>query len=115
MMTLNEFQVKALKTAEYGDRGNNLVYPALGIAGESGEYVDKIKKLWRNLGREPKITDIPEEKYLDYIKELGDVLWYVSACAYELHTTLENVAEVNLAKLADRNARGVVKGEGDNR
>ncbi len=51
----------------------------------------------------------------EYVKELGDVLWYIAASAKELGFTLEQVAQLNLKKLADRKERGVIKSEGDNR
>jgi len=34
--------------------------------------------------------------------ELGDVLWYISACADELGITLDEIAEYNVEKLAKR-------------
>ena len=48
-------------------------------------------------------------------KELGDVLWYISALASDLGVTLEDVAADNVAKLRSRAERGVLGGSGDNR
>jgi NTP pyrophosphatase (non-canonical NTP hydrolase) len=114
MITFDEYQDKALSTAVYQDVGTNLVYPALGLAGETGEYVDKVKKNWRNKGNMSAERLTPEERK-EFIKELGDVLWYVAASARELGEDLSEVAVQNIAKLADRKNRGVIKSEGDNR
>jgi hypothetical protein len=43
------------------------------------------------------------------------VLWYLSQLAEELGYSLETIAEANLKKLADRAARGVISGSGDQR
>lgn len=114
MKTFSEYQAAAMDTAAYPDKGSNMVYPALGMAGESGECADKIKKFWRNDG----ITNasfLNTEQKITLIKEIGDVLWYCAALAHELQTPLEMIAKLNIEKLTDRKARGVVKSEGDNR
>jgi len=49
------------------------------------------------------------------IKELGDVLFYVAACANFYGSTLEKVANLNMKKLNSRKKRGVLQGSGDNR
>lgn len=87
-----------------------LTYCALGLAGESGEFADKIKKIMRD-----DDGAISLEKHAALIKELGDVLWYLSRAATELGRTLSHVAEENITKLMDRHARGVMGGSGDNR
>lgn len=46
-------------------------------------------------------------------KELGDVLWQVAAVADDFGLSLSDVAEHNIAKLADRDKRGVIDGAGD--
>jgi NTP pyrophosphatase (non-canonical NTP hydrolase) len=96
------------------NRGGNLVYTSMGLAGESGEFLDKVKKLWRNKGEMDASSLSPEERKA-FALEAGDALWYVAACAKELGFTLEEIAEMNIAKLRDRRARNVVKSEGDNR
>src|ERR1017187_10384362 len=113
-MNFAQYQEAAWGTASYPDKGTNLIYPALGLAGESGEAVDKVKKYWRNFGS-TNAAQLTEEQRIELGKEIGDVLWYIAAMASELGYTLEDVAVANIAKLQDRKARGVIKSEGDNR
>jgi NTP pyrophosphatase (non-canonical NTP hydrolase) len=113
-ITFREYQDAAGKTATYPNRGNNTVYPALGLTGEAGEAADKVKKIWRNrdvmTAARYTLTEIEA-----IAKELGDVLWYITALGHEIGFDLEKIAEMNIAKLTDRNERGVIKSEGDNR
>ena len=104
-MQLNEYQTKAAEFARYPEKYGP-IYPTLGLMGEAGEVCEKIKKHLRGDGP-LNIEDIK--------KELGDVLWYLSNLSRELGITLEDVATTNIAKLADRRARSVLKGSGDNR
>lgn len=125
--------------AGYPLMGSNMVYPALKLAGESGELADKIGKHWRNESarlqeglkkfrqfpsksritseafcvRAMNATSLTPEQHKAIMFELGDVLWYVNALAHELGTTLEEVARMNSNKLADRRLRGVIMSEGD--
>lgn len=109
-MTFEEYQKLSRKTAQYPKIGENFVYPVLGLAGEAGEVAEKIKKLFRN-----ENGDLSQEYKLEIAKELGDVLWYLSQISTELNLSLEEVAQLNLEKLLDREKRGVIKSEGDNR
>ena len=84
-------------------------YAALGLASESGEVAGKFKKYFR--GDYNSIEDI-KEKIVD---ELGDVLWYVTALAIELDTTLDDIKAKNQEKLLNRMRSNAIKGEGDNR
>lgn len=43
-MNFEEYQEKSKETAIYPNRGSNFIYPTLGLAGESGEVAEKIKK-----------------------------------------------------------------------
>ncbi len=78
----------------------NLEYPTLGLTGEAGEVANIVKKIQRDHGG--VINDEIRGKLKD---ELGDVLWYISACADELGLTLAEIADHNVAKLAKRHNR----------
>ena len=102
-MTFDEYQEFARSTAIYPEE-YKVVYPALGLCGESGEVAEKVKK------------NIRDGKSLDGVGlELGDVLWYISALADDLGVTLEEVAQANVDKLKSRMERNKIKGDGDNR
>jgi NTP pyrophosphatase (non-canonical NTP hydrolase) len=106
----DEYELAALSLAFYPGRGtHDLTYPILGLVGESGEVADHFKKALRDDGR---MT--PERKEA-IAKELGDVLWYIGACAQELGLTINDIASMNIAKLYDRARRGKLGGDGDAR
>ena len=109
-MKFEEYQKKSRETAIYPNKGNNFIYPVLGLVGESGEVAEKVKKILRdNQGI------IEEEKRQEIKKELGDVLWYVAQIATELNLSLDEIADFNLEKLASRKKRNKLHGSGDNR
>jgi len=99
-MKFEEYQLEASQTALYPRRLQNLEYPTLGLAGEAGEVANIVKKVQRD--HAGVITDETRLKLKD---ELGDVLWYISACADELGLTLLEIAEFNVDKLAKRHGR----------
>lgn len=104
-MDFINFQEKAMKTAFYPDRGNNLVYPVLGLNGETGEVAEKVKKFIRD--------GVLDEKAI--LKEIGDVLWYCAATCSELGYTINDAARLVIEKLESRQERGVLGGDGDDR
>ena len=109
-MKFEEYQKKSRETAIYPNKGNNFIYPVLGLVGESGEVAEKVKKILRdNQGI------IEEEKRQEIKKELGDVLWYVAQIATELNLSLDEIADFNLEKLTSRKKRNKLHGSGDNR
>ena len=109
-MEFDEYQKQSRTTAVYPNQGSNFVYPVLGLAGESGEVSEKIKKVIRDKGGQ-----IDDQTREEVGKELGDVLWYVAQLATELGLSLSDVAANNLKKLFERKARGMIHGSGDNR
>lgn len=109
-MNFDKYQRKAVGTAIYPNQGDNLYYPALGLAGEAGEVCDKIKKIMRDSGGVPT-----KDQKLEILKELGDVLWYVANLCEELDYDMWYAAHVNIEKLESRKERGVLGGSGDNR
>jgi len=108
-MNLNDYQQSALKTALY-PRQYAIVYPALGLNGEAGEVADKVKKVIRDNG-----GDFSPERREQIAFELGDVLWYVATMAHDLGYSLDEIADMNISKLADRARRNKLSGSGDNR
>ncbi len=111
MITFEDYQREAMKTAIYPGKGKgNWVYPALGLAGETGEISEKLKKAIRD--DEGKISPERQEALK---KELGDVLWYVAALATELTISMQDIAEHNLKKLAKRQLENKLHGDGDDR
>jgi len=109
-MNFEEYQKKSRKTAIYPDKGNNFVYPVLGLVGESGEVAEKIKKVIRDH------NGVFNEKQKQEIKkELGDVLWYITQIATELGLSLDEIAVFNIKKLESRKKRNKLHGNGDNR
>lgn len=109
-MTFKEYQVNSQKTALYPNKGNNFIYPTLGLSGETGEVAEKVKKIIRDKNGIVEEIDREEIK-----KELGDVLWYMSQIASELGLDLDAVAQTNLDKLMSRLERNMIGGSGDNR
>lgn len=109
-MEFNEYQQKSRQTAVYPVIGQGFVYPALGLAGESGEVVEKIKKIFRD-----QQGMVGDEQRQAVAKELGDVLWYLAQLATELDLELNQVAQDNLTKLLSRQQRGQLHGSGDER
>jgi NTP pyrophosphatase (non-canonical NTP hydrolase) len=91
----------------YPQNQYSTAFYALGLTGEAGEVAEKVKKLYRDG------TSLGGGDAL--VKELGDVLWYLTRIAEKCGYTLQDVIEKNVAKLSDRNRRGVSRGSGDNR
>ncbi len=97
-MDFNAYQDFASRTANKKlTPEETMAQDALGIAGEAGECADIIKK--HLFHKHP----LDKEKV---VKELGDVLWYVSQLAADVGATLDEVAEKNIAKLKARYPEG---------
>lgn len=108
-MQLDEYQSEIKQFAIYPDAntGSNveLSYLALGLGGETGEVLEKVKKLIRD-GKFDKA---------EVAKELGDVLWYLARMCSAIGYPLDTVAQMNVRKLSSRKERNVLQGSGDNR
>ena len=118
IMNFNEYQNQAIRTdvaynaTTKSSRYNGYMEKALGLAGETGEVLEIIKKMIRDKGGVFETTQEDREKLK---KELGDVLWYISAVAYYNDIELEDIAKTNLDKLASRQRRDKIHGSGDDR
>ena len=108
-MDFNEYQERALSTAVYPE---NMAVPycVMKLAGECGELCEKVAKAYRDdNGR------FSPARIFAIQKEHGDILWYLANIAELFGFTMEDSAKANIAKLADRKARGVLQGNGDDR
>lgn len=87
-MNFKEYQEQSSRTD-----GGNLTAHFLGLCGEAGEVVELFKK---HIGHGHELDLAKLEK------ELGDVLWYISAIATGLNLSLEDIAIANVTKLKTR-------------
>ena len=114
MMTANEYQQLALRTEPQFVKRSGLMgritQGALGLTGEAGEVADLVKK-HAFQGHELDCSHMA--------KELGDVAWYLAVSADAIGYTLEEIFEMNVAKLKARYPQGfeadksVNRAEGD--
>ena len=89
---------------EYVDRKNihvsRILTAGIGLSGEVGEFNEIIKKA------------LFQEKELDHQtvthlkKELGDIMWYVAQACISLNSDIEEIIEINMAKLKSRYDKG---------
>lgn len=97
-MNFNEYQKLARESARLDqDDVTRLTHWVLGLAGETGEVVEPIKKLifyGTPIGR------------TQMVEELGDVLWYLTNIASEYGLYLDEIAEYNIQKLKKRYPEG---------
>ncbi|MDE6407059.1 MAG: nucleoside triphosphate pyrophosphohydrolase family protein, partial [Anaeroplasmataceae bacterium] len=93
-MEINEYQKLAMKTLNPSlDKNQILVNAVMGLCGESGEATDLVKKhLFQN-------HDFNKE---DFIKELGDIAWYLAEACTAVDVDLEEVLQRNIDKLKCR-------------
>jgi NTP pyrophosphatase (non-canonical NTP hydrolase) len=111
-MDFDEYEKLARRTATLIDAPveTQLYDLGLGVAGETGELAEKLKKLIRDDG-----GVLSDEKREAMKREIGDVLWYLSQLSRVLGFPFSETAQANIAKLEDRAKRGVIGGSGDHR
>lgn len=98
-MNFSDYQSKAMRTAHVKEPGElaTLQNAALGLAGESGEVADMVKKVSFQ-GHSLDKAHLAEE--------VGDILWYCALAATGLGIDLGEIAENNIAKLMKRYPEG---------
>lgn len=94
--TFQTYENAVACTATYPGKGSymGLLYALVGLSGEIGELLNKLKKVMRG--------DESPSSNEDLKDELGDVLWCTSAAAKELGTTLQEIAHTNSLKTIKR-------------
>lgn len=97
-MTPNEYQQLVMRTAGgFENERDALLLSGLGIAGESGEVADHIKKV---------VFHGHDMNSFKLLTEIGDALWYAAFLCQVLGSTLEEVMEINISKLRARYPEG---------
>lgn len=93
-MTPNEYQRLAMRTCSISqdDKESMIHHAVFGLASEAGEVSGIFQKRYQG-------HEIDREHV---VKELGDCLWMIAEACYALGTDLENVMEINIAKLKKR-------------
>lgn len=102
-MTSNEYVSEVLKTEScdmeplkdrlQDEKTIRLLHAAIGLSTESGEVLDMLKK---HIYYGRKLDEV------NFIEELGDLLWYVGVAVDALGTTFEEVQRINVMKLKER-------------
>lgn len=122
-MELNIYQEKAMTTCM--ESSNNFSYMFLNLVGEVGEFASKVAKaLRKDTGMmdganfyyykfQEEGMPTSEELQEELKKEAGDILWQLSGLCSVMGWSLEEVAQMNLDKLAARKAVGTIDGNGD--
>lgn len=106
------YQQQTQITAVYPGQGTTLglAYVMLGLCGETGGVAEHVKKSIRD-----DAGLLTADRVLKLKAELGDCLYYLARLCEEIGVELADVAAENLAKLADRKQRGVLRGSGSSR
>ena len=81
---------------EQGVNPARLLTASVGLSGESGEFSDIVKKVVFQ-GKE-----IDDDVVKHLRSELGDIMWYVAQGCLALDTTIEELIDINVAKLESR-------------
>lgn len=127
-MKLNEYQKRAMTTCM--PSSENFSYMMLNLVGEVGEFASKVAKQirkenikigWWEKGEEANENNlIPTGSFFEWDetneelkKEAGDILWQLCGLCSVMGWSLEDVAQVNLDKLAARKEAGTIDGNGD--
>lgn len=110
-ITFDIYQEGTQWTAHYPESLPTDVYTAMGLAGETGEVLEKCKKRYRD-----GLNGKTEEQFKEELnKELGDVLYYLAALALSHGIKLSDIAKQNQHKLLNRLHKNTIQGSGDNR
>jgi NTP pyrophosphatase (non-canonical NTP hydrolase) len=104
-MNLNDYPIHAmsfrLETAD-------AAYAFLNLPSEVGELFGHAAKALRDGAEDETLRQL-------ILKELGDVLWTITAIAEDMESSLDEIASINIDKLTARKANGTIQGSGDTR
>ena len=108
-LTLDSYQCYAVGTADCSE-SYHIIYPTLGLSGEAGEVVEKVKKVIRDHN-----GDFSPVLCEEIALEIGDVLWNCAVLAHHIGYRLETIARMNQRKINRRLSNGTLHCNGDER
>jgi NTP pyrophosphatase (non-canonical NTP hydrolase) len=79
---------------------SRLLTAAVGITAEGGEFTEIVKKIAFQ-GKE-----LTNDSKLHMVKELGDVMWYITQACLALNVSLDHILAQNMVKLLSRYPEG---------
>ena len=94
---------------EQGVETSRLLTACIGLSGEVGEFNDIVKKCIFQ-GKE-----MDEDTVAKLKSELGDVMWYIAQGCIALNTDIEELIDINTAKLEKRYPGGFDEFRSENR
>ena len=77
-----------------------LLTAAVGLSAEAGEFTEVVKKIIFQ-GK-----PVNEDNLFHMKRELGDIMWYMMQACMGLETSLDEIIEMNVEKLAARYPEG---------
>lgn len=89
-LTLHYYQETAFLTDQRPPNGQDLIFPLLGLLGETGSLLSEVKKKQRD-------SESSVEYARNVLEEVGDVLWYLSDIASRVHLRLADLASDGVA------------------
>lgn len=95
-MNFLKYEEIVIGSMVYPNQGNNLAYPVLGLVEETGEIVEKI--------------DFLDKQGLK--KEMGDVIWYMTAFCYELNCNFDKF-ESDMKYIPQLKTQAILQNVGD--
>lgn len=102
---LASFGALTEETASYPEVGTGstveLAYLALGMVCEAGECGDILKKILRD-------GNHSEERNDQIVKEVGDILWYLTRLMHVCGISGSRIVQANIEKLTARKAAGTL-------
>lgn len=123
-MELNKYQERAMSTCM--PSCENISYMLLNLVGEVGEFASKVAKEIRKENMCIGVNSTKRNEHYWFThdgdsyakeeelkKEAGDILWQLSGLCSVMGWELNDVAKMNLDKLAARKAAGTIDGSGD--
>ncbi len=106
-MLIEDYKKKALKCLQPNLKNNNeelVVYGCIGLAGEVGELINKLKKIMYHQNYIEGIDKYYQNKD-DLILEIGDIMFYIISLTQAIGIDFNDCLIKNLEKIEKRHGK----------